>query len=413
MDWYKTSEVMSRIQDAIKSNDVHMLRMLTSMPGTCSARDLNLGIIKAAGLGYSDCVQVLIDAGADKNYVNQSNTTPLYSAVQGNKVKAVEVLLENKTDVNLISGMQHLSALHFAAMRGCTDIVDMLIEHGASIFSRDYEGNTPLILSAKAGHYLIMKALIKAGCDVNAANYDGTTSLHYACHKARGYQTLLDAGADPDVKDKDNITPLLMAASEGLDTVVKALVEVKCDVNIPNDSVKRTALHLLSFKGHTESITALIYGGADIDACDIYNRTSLWYAIQNKKTEVVRLLLKSYSHVDTFQCQASEDNCPAKLAFETQQFTVIKLFMLSGYDHAHVRQYLLSDEYSDWIKSLQANDEVAHWLEFGSSAQTLKQLCRKWIRHHLGRQFYHHLQLLPIPEVMKKYLHLEELHDHE
>lgn len=362
--------------------------------------------------GYSECVQCLLDAGADKNYMNQSNNSPLYSAVQNNKEGVVKVLLENKTDVNSISGLQHLSPLHIAAMRGYTGIADMLIEHGASVYSRDYEGNTPLILSAKGGHYLIINSLLKAGCDVNAANYEGVTSLHYACHKARGYQTLLDAGADPDARDKDNITPLLMAASEGLDNVVKALVEAKCDVNIPNNSVKRTALHLLSYKGHSESINALVYGGAEIDVSDIYNRTPLWYAIQNKKTEVVRLLLKSYSHVDTFQCQATEENCPAKLAFETQQFDVIKLFMLSGYDHAHVRQCLQSDEYADWIKSLQANDEVAHWLDFGFSAQTLKQLCRKWIRHHLGRQFYHHLQFLPIPDVMKKYLHLEELHYH-
>ncbi|XP_060597665.1 ankyrin repeat and SOCS box protein 3-like isoform X2 [Ruditapes philippinarum] len=390
-----------------------MLKMLTSMSGSCNPRELNLGLIKAASLGYSDCIKCLLDVGADKNFVNQSNQTPLYAAVQNNKKETVKLLLENNTDVNLISGLQHLSALHIAAMRGYSDIVDLLVEHKASVHSRDYEGNTPLVLAARNGHYLPMKSLLKAGCDVNAANYEGCTSLHFACHKARGFQVLLDAGADPNVRDNDNITPLLMAASEGFDNVVKALVDFKCDVNIPNDSVKRTALHLLAYKGHADSINALVYAGAEIDACDIYGRTPLWYAIENKKSEVVRLLLKSYSHVDTFQCQtSSEENCPAKLAFKSQQFDVIKLFMLSGYEHAHVRECLQSDEYADWVRSLQADDEFSHWLDFGSSAQTLKQLCRKWIRHHLGRHFYHHLQHLPIPDVMRNYLHLEELLDH-
>lgn len=358
--------------------------------------------------GYTDCVQCLLNAGADKHYVNQSTYTPLLTAVSNNKYATVKVLLENKTDPNFIHGF-HMSPLHIAASRGYENIVDILIEHGTSVHSREVEGNTPLILSAKNGHYIVMKALLKAGCDVNAANYRGCTSLHYACYKARGFQVLLDAGADPNARDDDNITPLLMAASEGFDVVVKALVKSKCDVNIPNDSVKRTALHLLSYKGHTESINALVYGGAKIDACDIYNRTPLWYAIQNKKTDVVRLLLKSYSHVDTFQCQAgsSEDDCPTQLAFKQKQLNIVKYFILTGYDHCHVRECLQSDEHADWLKN---DEDFSDWLEFGSSAQTLKQLCRKWIRHHLGRQFYHHLQLLPVPEVMRKYLYLEELH---
>lgn len=383
---------------------------LTMTAATWSKRDLDLGILLAAKLGFTDVVQCLLDAGADKNYINRSNYTPLMTAVQHNKYQTVQLLLENKADPNLLSGF-HLSPLHIASMHGYSSIVDNLIEHGASIHSRDFEGNTPLMLSSRNGHYIVMKSLLKAGCDVNAANYDGCTSLHYACHKARGYQILLDAGADPNARDKDNITPLIMAASEGFDIVVKALVAAKCDLNIQNDSVKRTALHILSYKGHTESVSAIIYGGAEINICDLYNRTPLWYAIENKKVDVVRLLLKGYSHADTIQCPkaTSDEDCPARLAFTTKQLNVVKMFIITGYDHCHVRECLQSDEFSDWL--MKEND-FSHWMEFGSGAPTLKQLCRKWIRHHLGRQFYHHLQLLPLPEALRNYLFLEELHDH-
>lgn len=395
--------------DCIQSNDVYMLKLVVG-GRSLNKRDLDLGIILAAKLGFTECVQCLLDAGADQNYINRASFTPLMTATQHNKIQTVQLLLEHKCDPNLISGF-HLTPLHIAVLHGYSDIVDILIEHGASVHSRDFEGNTPLILSSRKGYYAIMKALLNAGCDVNAANYDGCTSLHFACHKARGYQILLDAGADPNVRDKDNVTPLIMAASEGFDVVVKALVKAKCDVNIQNESVKRTALHLLAFKGHTEAVSSLIYGGADIDVCDIDNRTPLWYAIQNKKVDVVRLLLKGYSHVDTFQCPAgaSEEDCPAKLAFTTQQLSVIKMFIITGYDHRHVREYLQSNEFSDWLKS---EEEFSHWLDFGCNAQTLKQLCRKWIRHHLGKQFNHHLQCLPIPEALRNYIFLEELHDH-
>ena len=360
--------------------------------------------------GHAECVQCLINAGADVDYVNNANLTPLLTAVKNNKPEVLKTLLERGSKPNFRGGLS-ATPLHFAAQHGFERCVDLLIEAGASLNATNSGGNTPLILAAINGNYLPMKRLISAGCNINASNAEGVTALHYTCHKARGYNILLDAGANPDVRDKDNITPILMAASEGFDNVVKALVEAGCDVNIPNNSVKRTALHLLSFKGHAECINSLVYGGAYINACDIYNRTPLWYAIQNKKTDVVRLLLKSYSHVDSFQCAASStsENCPVRLAFELKLFDVIKFFILSGYDNEHVRECLQSNEFSDW---LQVKDEFSHWTEFGVGAQTLKQLCRKWIRHHLGRQFYHHLQFLPVPEVIKNYLYLEELHDH-
>lgn len=355
-------------------------------------------------------MQCLLDAGADKEYVNSSNYTPLLTAIQNKKPEVVKVLLSSKCSPNFRGGLQS-APIHLAARCGNTDIVELLIESGAAVNARDSGGNTPLILGAQNGHYGVMKSLIKAGCDINMANNEGISALHYTCHKARGFQILLDAGADPDVRDTSNITPLFMAATEGFDGVVKALVDRKCDVNIPNDSVKRTALHILSFKGHPQCINTLVYGGADIHACDIYNHTPLWYAIQNKKVDVVRLLLKSYSHVDTFQCSSdwTHEDCPARLAFNLKLFDVVKFLILTGYDHCHVRECLQSNEFSDWLET---NKEFAHWSVFGSSAQTLKQLCRKWIRHHLGKYFYHHLQTLPLPDMLKDYLHLEELHDH-
>lgn len=360
--------------------------------------------------GFAECVQCLLDAGAEKEFVSSSNYTPLMIAIQNRKPEVVRLLLSRECSPNFRGGLQW-SPLHIAARNGNSEIADILIDKRAAINARDSDGNTPLILSAQNGHYGVMKSLMNAGCDINAANKKGMTALHYTCHKARGFNLLLEAGADPDVRASNNVTPLFLAASEGFDGVVKALVERECDVNIADDTVKRTALHILAFKGHKDSIIPLANGGADISLCDIYNHTPLWYAVQNKKVDVVRLLLKCYSHVDTYQCMAdsSSENCPARLAFELKLFDVIKCFILSGYDHCHVRECLQSNEYSDWLKT---NKDFDHWSLSGASAQTLKQLCRKWIRHHLGRHFYHNLQSLPLPSIMKNYLYLEELHDH-
>lgn len=401
---------MANIQDAVNSNNSRMLQLLVSVPGTYNPKDLHHGLFQAAKLGFQCCVLCLLQAGADINFVNGTNNTPLLIAVKNNKTDVVRTLLQKQCDSNLRGGLK-TAAINIAARNGNADIVQLLVEHGAVIDSRDGDKNTPLILASMYGHYIVMKYLISSGCNINAVNNDGCTALHYACHKARGFQLLLDAGANPDITNNDSMTALMMAASEGFDGVVKALVEAKCDVNIPNNSVKKTALHILSFKGHAESIATLIDGGANIDVSDRFGKTPLWYAIQNKKVDVVRLLLKSYSCADSFRCSFSsnDDSCPAKLAFKNQMFDVVKFFILTGYDHCHVRECLLNNEFENWLK---INKEFCNWVEFGTGTQTLKQLCRRWIRHHLGRQFFHHLQHLPIPDVLKRYLFLEELHEH-
>ena len=355
-------------------------------------------------------MQCLLEAGADKHVADTLNYTPLHIAVQNNRLEVVDYLLSINCDVNR-RGIACFTPLHIAANHGYVEIIEALTKHGAYIDCQDSSGNTPLILTARTGQYLAMKALIKAGCNINKVNHDGCTALHYACYKARGYQILLDAGANPDVCDKDNTTPLLMAATEGFDMVVKALVNSNCDVNIANNSIKKTALHILAYNGHSECIDDLIYGGADISLCDSLNHTPLWYAIKNKKLEVVRLLLRAYSHVDAYQCgpDIPDDACPAKLAVSQKMLSVIKLLILTGFDHDHLRNCIRDEALTDSFGQV---TDFSDWLDHASGAQSLKQICRKWIRHHLGRKFYHDLRLLPVPEVLQDYLFMKELHDH-
>lgn len=360
--------------------------------------------------GHLESVECLLDVGADKNVVDTLNYTPLHTAVQNNRLNVVQHLISVKCNVNR-RGIGNFTPLHVAANHGYVEVLEALIKGGAFLDCQDASGNTPLILTARARHYIAMKALIQAGCDLNKTNNDGYTALHFACHKAGGHQILLDAGADPNICDKNNISPLIIAASEGFDSVVKALLDAKCDVNIANDSIKKTALHILAFKGHSEMVDTLIYGGADINLCDSLHHTPLWYAIKNKKVETVRLLLRAYSHVDSYQCgpDIPDDACPAKLAVNEKMLSVIKLFILTGFDYDHLRTCLRNEGTGLAFDDL---PEFSHWLDHVSGAQTLKQICRKWIRHHLGKKFYRDLHLLPIPDVLRDYLLMKELDDH-
>ena len=70
--------------------------------------------------------------------------------------------------------------LHYAAMEGYTDSVNVLLEAGADVNAREgFIGNTPLHNAASCGHEEISKTLIRAGADVNAKNKYGETPYDY------------------------------------------------------------------------------------------------------------------------------------------------------------------------------------------------------------------------------------------
>ncbi|KAK3578853.1 hypothetical protein CHS0354_010212 [Potamilus streckersoni] len=401
---------MISLVEAVKSNNSRILQLLVAVPRAVKQNELETAFIHAAKLGHNECIDILLATGIHPDTTDTNNNTALMYAAQMNHDVTLQTLVSAKASVNWV-GSGKSTPLHMVAKHGYEKTITLLLEHGAKLNTRDSAGNTPLIIAVMYGQYTTIKALIAKGCDVNIINSKGWSALHYASHKARGVNILLAAGANPNCMDKDGITPLLMAASEGYDNVVKALVQAKCDVNIANHSVKKTALHILAYKGHPGSIEDLILGGADINLVDSENHTPLWYAIKNSKLEVIRLLLRANSQADTYQCPENipSEACPVRLAIQQKMINVLKLLILTGYDRHHLRACFFSQEDSDWLKNV---EEFSHWLDHASGALTLKQTCRMWIRHQLGRTLYHDLQQLPLPQAMKDYLLMKELDDH-
>ena len=85
----------------------------------------------------------------------------------GNK-DAVKALLKQAADVNAAQG-DGMTALHWAAMNGDAEMVDMLVYAGANIRATTRIGAyTPLYLASQRGHAAAITSLLKAGGDVKA-----------------------------------------------------------------------------------------------------------------------------------------------------------------------------------------------------------------------------------------------------
>jgi len=99
--------------------------------------------------------------------------------------------------------MTDLNAWFKAAGSGDEEALQQLMNQGADVNAKDAGENTALHLATKHGHKNIMHLLIAHGADVNAQNDYLSTPLHLTERNMESIRILLEAGADPNMTDKD------------------------------------------------------------------------------------------------------------------------------------------------------------------------------------------------------------------
>ena len=148
--------------------------------------------------------------------------------------------------------------------------------------------------AAMRGDRADVLAMIKQGADVNAAQGDGVTALHWAARHGDAdlVAALVAAGAQPRVGTRlGAYTPLHLAAERGSASIVKALVTAGAIVDAKT-STGATPLMFAAAAGDTGAIAALLDGGADVNAReDDRFQTPLIFAVANNRLDAVTLLI--------------------------------------------------------------------------------------------------------------------------
>ena len=163
-----------------------------------------------------------------------------------------------------------------------------------------YAASAPVADAAMARDREAVKTLLTGGADVNAAQGDGMTALHWAARNgdAELTQMLLFAGANVKATTRlGGYTPLMMAAEQGHATVIAALVSGGADAKAAN-ALGTTALMLAAQSGNPQAVTTLVENGAEIEAREkTFGQTPLMFAVSMNRVDAIKALIKAGSNI--------------------------------------------------------------------------------------------------------------------
>lgn len=134
--------------------------------------------------GDIEAVRHLIQSGCDVNEVDEDGRTPLMDAILNCDCSSamVQLLLENGASVNVADKVQHWTSLHFASRDGKPVLVSLLLKRGARVDAVDVYGNTPLLraLTAHQNVAEVITLLLEAGANPHLRNKTGVSPLELA-----------------------------------------------------------------------------------------------------------------------------------------------------------------------------------------------------------------------------------------
>lgn len=231
--------------------------------------DLN-PLLRAVRHGDYTAVERMLKNGADVNLMQRGEGTPLTMAIRSEHFNIAELLMEKGADANLGTDADGYP-LWMAARKGNVKLVRLLIRQGANVNTKFPGDGSALIQAAKTGNLEMVNVLVDLGADVNMSVEGDGNPLIMASKRGSldVVKFLMNKGAKVNTEVPGDETPLINASEQGHLTVVKFLVAQGADVNkvckeeLRDGSIRvRTALQMAKRKGHEAVVDYLVKKGA-------------------------------------------------------------------------------------------------------------------------------------------------------
>uniref|UniRef100_F7ABL7 Ankyrin repeat domain 23 n=1 Tax=Equus caballus TaxID=9796 RepID=F7ABL7_HORSE len=132
----------------------------------------------------------------------------------------------------------HRTALHWACLKGHSQLVNKLLEAGATVDARDLLERTPVFWACRGGHLDILKLLLNKGAQVNAQDKIRSSPLHVAVRTGHSdcLEHLIACGAHINAQDKEGDTGLHEAVRHGHYKAMKVLLLYGAKLGVQNEA---------------------------------------------------------------------------------------------------------------------------------------------------------------------------------
>ncbi len=190
---------------------------------------LDSQLIQAATQGDLASVRNLLERGARVNVQNANGRTALTAAVMSNHLEVARVLIAAGADPNIQDDNRN-NALLVTGETGNVAMLREVLKANPDLNRTNRFGGTALIPAADRGHVEYVREILKTKIGVNHINKLGWTALLEAvvlgdgghCH-TEIVRLLLVAGANPNLADRDGVTPLQHARRRGYSVMIGLL----------------------------------------------------------------------------------------------------------------------------------------------------------------------------------------------
>ncbi|XP_058454187.1 serine/threonine-protein phosphatase 6 regulatory ankyrin repeat subunit B-like isoform X2 [Malaya genurostris] len=286
-----------------------------------------------------ELVNIFIDHGASVMAKEKDGKIPLHIASEKNAMKAIEILLKDKqaTEMLRTSDKNERTALHLAAIHDNYEIVNLLIERGASVMAKDAIGRIPLHMAIEENAKKVIEILLKheqINEMLDTSDKNERTALHLAAYSKNHelVNLLIEGGASVMAKDKDGKIPLHIASEKNAKKVIEILLKDKQATEMlrTSDKNERTALHLAAIHDNYEIVNLLIERGSLVMAKDAIGRIPLHIAIDYNAKRVIKILLKHKQATEMLRTSDKNERTALHLAAIHDNYELVNLLIKLG-----------------------------------------------------------------------------------
>ena len=304
-EWAEKDSLNDLLVRAVNSDCTEAVTFLLTVGGDPNFNSGGRSLVCLASMnGYTQSIKLLIEAGADVNFVGDLELTSLMLACSHCHEDTVQLLLQSGADPSVLTSSGKTALMYSTYGDQYFNIVKCLLETGAVVNAQNKNGWSAFTKACKNGCYRLAELLIQYGADVQLSMIHRYTPLMIACEYRHENiaALLLNSLADSNLHNDYGVTALMIACQQQLTQTVSLLLSSGADPNLQNNG-EQTALMISCVTWESLELDdsvplLLISAGANPNIQDKHGSTALMIAVHHEYISGVRILLNAQAHVN-------------------------------------------------------------------------------------------------------------------